>query len=72
MALKIVKAIKLYNKCNKAYKASKKVIDSQKGLSDEVKKTLKCIKGDIETLCALLPEYKEPAIELEEIIKNAF
>ncbi|WP_405316522.1 hypothetical protein [Faecalibacillus faecis] len=72
MTFKIIKAIKLYNKVNKAYKASKKLIDSKKDLNKDVDKAIETLKADLENLVVLLPDYKEALIELKEIIKDAF
>lgn len=69
--LNFFQKIVLLNKINKAYKASKKLIDSKKGLADEVRKILANIKADIEALVALLPDFKEAYNELKAIIENA-
>ena len=69
--MNLIQKIKLLNKLNKAWKASKKLIDSKKGLADEVKKVLANIKADIEALVALLPDFKEVYNELKKIIENA-
>lgn len=72
MTFNFIKAIKLYNKTNKAYKASKKLIDSKKDLNKDVGKAIETLKADLENLVVLLPDYKEALIELKEIIEDAF
>ena len=67
-----IKKIKFIGKINKAYKASKKLIDSKKGLAEEVKKVLGNLKADVESLVALLPDFKEVYIEIKDIIEKAF
>ena len=67
-----IKKIKFIGKVNKAYKASKKLIDNKKGLAEEVKKVLASLKADVEALVALLPDFKEVYIEIKTIIENAF
>ena len=70
--LSIFQKIVLLNKINKAYKASKKLIDSKKDLNKEVGKVLLNLKADLEQLSVLLPEYREPYNEIKVIIENAF
>lgn len=67
-----IKKIKFIGKVNKAYKASKKLIDAKKGLAEEVKKVLGNLKADVEALVALLPDFKDVYIEIKEIIEKAF
>ena len=70
--LSLIQKIKLLGKINKAYKESKKLIDSKKDLNKEVGKVLANLKADLEQLAVLLPEYKEPVNDIKVIIKNAF
>lgn len=70
--LNIFQKICLLNKINKAYKASKKLIDSKKGLAEEIKKVIANLKADFEALVALLPDFKEVYNEIKAIIENAF
>ena len=70
--LNLIQKIILLNKVTKSWKASKKLIDSKKGLSEEVKKVFANIKADLETLVALLPDFKEVYNELRAIIENVF
>lgn len=70
--LNIFQKISLLNKINKAYKASKKLIDSKKGLAEEIKKIIANLKADFEALVALLPDFKEVYNEIKAIIENAF
>lgn len=72
MKLTFIQKIKLLGKINKAYKASKKLIDSKQGFADEVKKVIENLKADFEALVALLPDFKESYNEVKKIIENAF
>ena len=65
--MNLIQKIKFIGKVNKAYKASKKLIDSKKGLAEEVKKVLASLKADVEALVALLPDFKEVYIEIKTI-----
>ena len=69
--MNLIQKIKLLNKLNKAWRASKKLIDSKKGLADEVKKVLANLKADLEALVVLLPDFKEVYNEEKKIIENA-
>ena len=70
--MNIIRAYQLYRKFNKAYKASKKAIDSKQGLAEEIKKVIANLKADFEALVALLPDFKEVYNEVKAIIENAF
>lgn len=70
--MNIIQKIKFLGKVNKAYKASKKLIDTRKDLAKDIKKVFESLKADLEALVALLPDFKEVYIELKEIIENAF
>ena len=70
--LSLIQKIKLLGKINKAYKESKKLIDSKKDLNKQVGKVLESLKADLEALAILLPDYSVPCEQLKEIIKNAF
>lgn len=70
--MNIFKAIKLYNKLNKAYKASKKLIDSKEGLAKEMRKIIADGLLLIDRCAGILPEFKNTFAELKKIVKNAF
>lgn len=70
--MNIFQKISFLRKVNKAYKASKKLIDSKKGLAEEIKKIIANLKADFEALVALLPDFKEVYNEIKAIIENAF
>ena len=70
--MNIIKAYKLYKKINKAYKASKKLLDNKQGLAEETKECIADIRNDVQRLVKLLPDYKEVYLDLEVIINNAF
>lgn len=68
----IIKAIILYNKFNKAYKASKKVIDNKQGLAKETQEAVIELRMAAQKFVNLLPDYKDVYLDIEEEIKNAF
>lgn len=70
--MNLIQKIKLARKINKAYKASKQLIDSKQGLAKEVQKALLSLKSDLYLFATLLPDFKEVAEELKAIIDDAF
>lgn len=70
--LNLIQKIKLINKISKAYKASKKLIDSKQGLAEETREVICDIRKDVQRLVKLLPAYGDIYVELEVIAKDAF
>jgi len=70
--MNVIKAIKLYNKFNKAYKASKKLIDKKQGLAKETQDAIIELRAAAKKFVELLPEYKDVYLDLEVIAKDAF
>lgn len=70
--MNIIEAIILYKKINKAYKESKKLIDSKKGLAEEVRKAIATLQADLYIISVLLPDFGEVIEAEKKIIKDAF
>ena len=70
--MNIIQQIKYANKIRKAYKASKKLIDSKKGLAEEVKKAILTLQADLCIIAQLLPDFKEVIEEEKKIIEKCF
>lgn len=70
--LSLIQKIKLLNKINKAYKASKKLIDEKQGLAKETQEAIIELRAAAQKFVELLPEFKDVYLDLEVIIKNAF
>lgn len=70
--MNVIKAIILYNKFNKAYKASKKLIDSKQGLAKETQDAIIELRAAAQKFVKLLPAYQDVSLDLEVIIKDAF
>lgn len=70
--MNIFKAIKLYNKFNKAWKASKKLLDSKQGLAKETQDAIIELRAATQKFVKLYPDYQDVYLDLEVIIKDAF
>jgi len=70
--MNIIRAIILYNKFNKAYKSSKKLIDSKQGLAEETREIVGDIRKSAQKLVKLLPDYTDVYLDVEEIVKDVF
>jgi len=70
--MNLIQKIKLLNKIKKAYKASKKLIDSKQGLAKETQDAIIELRVAAQKFVELLPEFKDVYLDLEVIIKDAF
>ena len=70
--LNFFQKISLLNKVDKAYKASKKLIDSKQGLAKETQEAIIELRMAAQKCVKLLPAYEDVYLDLEVIIKNAF
>lgn len=70
--MNIFKKIVLINKIQKAVKQAKDMIDTNKGLADEIKKIIASLKVDIEALLNCLPQFKPIYKEVMKIVKEVF
>lgn len=70
--MNIFKKIALINKVKKAIKQTKKLLDTNKDLTKEVKRVIGNLKTDIEALLTYLPHLKPIYKEVIEIIKEVF
>lgn len=70
--MNIFKKIALVNKVKKAIKQTKKLLDTNKDLTKEVKRVIGNLKQDIDALLTLLPHLKPIYKEVIEIVKEAF
>ena len=70
--MNFLKELVLINKVKKSIKQAKKMIDTNKGLAEEVKKILASLKVDIEALLNCLPQFKPIYKEIKEIVKEIF
>ena len=68
--MNIFKKISLLGKIEKALKQAKQLIDENQGVAKDVKKVIKAIKADVETLIALLPSLKDVYLDILELIRN--
>lgn len=68
--MNIFKQIALANRIKKAFKKSKKLIDSKKDLAEKVRKHLDIILGEVQELLRLLPDFRNIYFEVVEIIEN--
>ena len=68
--MNIFQKIAFINRISKAYKKSKKLIDSKKDLAEKVRKHLDNIMGEIQELVRLLPDFRNIYFEVTEIIEN--
>jgi hypothetical protein len=68
--MNIFQKIKLIGKINKAVKTAKKKIDSKESVAKDLRKVIKQLKLDIETLMTILPECKDVCLDLIETFKN--
>lgn len=59
-------------KIKKAVKQTKKMLDTNKDLTREVKRIIGNIKQDVEILLTFLPQFKPIYKEFVEIIKKCF
>ena len=59
-------------KVKKAVKQAKKMLDTNKNLTKEVKRLIGNIKQDVETLLTYLPQFKPIYKEITDIIKEVF
>lgn len=59
-------------KIKKAVKQTKKMLDTNKDLTKEVKRLIGNIKQDVEILLTYLPQFKPIYKEVVEIIKKCF
>jgi len=70
--MNIIEAYKLYKKFNKAYKASKKILDSKQGLAKETQDAIIELRAAAQKFVNLFPDYEDVYLDLEEIAKDAF
>jgi len=68
--MNIFQKIAFINKVSKAYKKSKKLIDSKKDLAEKVRGHLDNILGEIQELLRLLPDFRNVYFEAIEIIEH--
>ena len=59
-------------KAKKAVKQTKKVLDTNKDLTKEVKRVVGNLKSDVDTLLTLLPHLKPLYKDIVAIIKKVF
>lgn len=59
-------------KVKKAVKQTKKMLDTNKDLTKEVKRLIGNIKQDVEILLTYLPQFKPIYKEITEIVKGVF
>lgn len=59
-------------KVKKAIKQTKKMLDTNKDLTKEVKRVIGNLKDDVEALLAYLPHFKPIYKEIIEIVKEVF
>jgi len=70
--MNIFKKIALINKVKKAIKQTKKMLDTNKDLTSQVKRIIGNLKTDIEALLTYLPHFKPIYKEIIEIVKEVF
>lgn len=70
--MNLFQKISLLRKISKAWKESKKLIDSKQGLADDVKKIIGNLQADLEALVILLPAFSNVLEEEKKIIANVF
>ena len=68
--MNIFQKIAFINRINKAFKKSKKLIDSKKDLAERVRKHIDIILGEVQELLRLLPDFRNIYFEVVEIIEN--
>lgn len=68
--MNIFRAIGIANRIEKAIKKSKFLIDSKKGLAENVKKHIDNIVGEVQELVRLLPDLRNVYFEVVEIVEN--
>lgn len=59
-------------KIKKAVKQAKKMLDTNRDLTKEVKRIIGNIKQDVEILLTYLPQFKPIYKEITEIVKGVF
>ena len=72
MSWNIFKQISFINKVKKAIKQTKKMLDTNKDLTNQVKRIIGNLKTDIEALLTYLPHLKPIYKEIVEIVKQVF
>ena len=68
--MNIFQQIALANKIKKAFKKSKKLIETKKDLAEKVRNHLDVILGEVQEILRLLPDFRNVYFEVIEIIEN--